>query len=217
MSGKYNFLILCNIQFIVFVIVIIAQFSQVQAKGLPMMFSENEPVVLLSWEDYDSPIAAPAIPDACKQSDICDNVKNYPTKLVENIMDKLRLKNITSFTNDQLYDNEYSNHLGEIEDLCETQRERIIFPLAVKDRYRKWQFILNMQGHRFQSFRVHECLDVPKVTCSKVAYITNSDFSLECEQQFTKREMVYLNLDSKVVQTGYFSVPSCCTCHLEPS
>ncbi|CAH2241837.1 protein spaetzle-like [Pararge aegeria] len=214
MAGKFNYLTLQS-KCVVIVIAFTSQFASVNSRYY--VPTEDEPKALLSWNADKFPVGAPIIPDACKEAVLCEYVINHPTELVTMIFNKLSLKNITKFTNEDIDEIEYDNDLGEIQDLCESKKEKIIFPRAAKDQDNNWQFILNMEGRKFQSFRVHECLNGHEVSCSQTFFVKNTmSYSLECEEEFAKRKMVYLNLEKRVVETSYFEVPSCCSCFLKP-
>ncbi|XP_023934741.2 uncharacterized protein LOC112043507 [Bicyclus anynana] len=212
MSGKYNYL--TNSDFVVIILTIMFQFLRVNAFILPRI-SESKPLLLLSDNKYS--VAPPLIPDDCKEAYICDHVGNYPSELAANILARLMLLNITKFANDQL-DIGRHDDLGEISELCATNKERIMTPLAAKDYNNEWHFILNMPRYpSFQSFRIHECRKEEKVSCF-AAHVASNDFSgLNCEQVYTKRKMVYMHLGKNILTIDDFTVPSCCNCFLEPS
>ncbi|XP_026737106.1 protein spaetzle [Trichoplusia ni] len=151
------------------------------------------------------------IPPRCHQIGICDDVGNYPTDEVNDVISKIENRDV--FQNDKLDlpdVPDITQRLGPQEEnieLCNVNKT-VVYPKAAMDSKGNWRVVLNSDDNPLQGFSVEICQ--PDLgPCSDIAIIQPA-YEARCVQKFHYRKMAILH-EGKMLEES-LKVPSCCSC-----
>lgn len=97
-------------------------------------------------------------PKCAQGNTYCERLDDYPYRRLKNIIRPHQGFDV--FFGDESQPDEFTNRIGEAEEkfVCES-RERIIYPQGAKNKFNKWQLILNEKTDGYiQAVKVEECV-----------------------------------------------------------
>ncbi|XP_031629388.1 protein spaetzle-like [Contarinia nasturtii] len=141
----------------------------------------------------------------------CTKTDNYPTRIVQQLLDRQPHKYDDVFGSDMMTEIEtrFDPNQDEVE-LCETY-EDVIFPIIGTNSMGVDRFIINTPEKK-QGVRISMCGNAG-IECNILNKIVANDYVTTCKQQFVYRELVALGDNNQIIKDK-FEFPACCSCAL---
>ncbi|XP_047987808.1 protein spaetzle 5-like [Leguminivora glycinivorella] len=147
----------------------------------------------------------PKVPEDCLKMGFCEDVPDYPTAHVDNL-----IKQLGSQIDKYKVQIDATTVLSRngVEDLC-ASNHRTIVPMAAPDKDGQWHYVVNQKSRPLQSFIVEVCAS-PGAACSNVA-VFHTGYDASCKQKFIYRNAPSLGGGGEMVEKQLM-FPSSCAC-----
>ncbi|XP_050595574.1 protein spaetzle-like [Bombus affinis] len=148
---------------------------------------------------------------SCKGQSYCEDVPNYPTNLVKDIIARNpHLVNYTSVDMIDMLKPRLGEDSVETESFCASS-EHVVLPKTAENMNNEWKYILNNEELK-QGVRIEKCINEGQ-RCS-IKYGIPMGYETTCKQKFVYNQLLGLEDDGSVAYQ-HFRFPSSCCCHVK--
>ncbi|XP_048263905.1 protein spaetzle isoform X2 [Bombus terrestris] len=148
---------------------------------------------------------------SCKGQSYCEDVPNYPTNLVKDIIARNpHLVNYSSVDMIDMLKPRLGEDSVETESFCASS-EHVVLPKTAENMNNEWKYILNNEELK-QGVRIEKCINEGQ-RCS-IKYGIPMGYETICKQKFVYNQLLGLEDDGSVAYQ-HFRFPSSCCCHVK--
>lgn len=148
---------------------------------------------------------------SCQKQTYCEDVPNYPSNLVKEIVSKNpHLKNYKTVDMLETFRSKVDNSFLDTESLC-ASIEQIVIPKTAQNIKNEWVYIVNNEDV-VQGVRIEKCLN-ENSSCKLIDGFAGG-YKTICKQKYIYHQLVGLT-NNKSLSYESFRFPSSCCCHVK--